>query len=46
MKNDKTSAGLALELFDQGINMDKIKILFRGILSWKESGYPLVTKGE
>ena len=41
-EDDEISAGLALELFDLGYDLDMIKILSRGILRWRELGYPVI----
>jgi len=35
-----------MELFEQGVDMDKIRILSRGTLLWKKLGYPLITAGK
>ena len=43
-EDDSNSAALAMELYDLGVDMDMLKILSRGTLSWKEAGYPLVTE--
>ena len=45
-ENEATSAGLALDLYDMGCDMNNLKILSGGIDSWKTSGYPLVAAGE
>jgi rhodanese-related sulfurtransferase len=44
-ENEGSSAGLALDLYDMGYDMDMIKILSGGIPHWKASGYPLVIAG-
>ena len=43
-EDDGISAGLAMELFDLGYDLDRIKILSRGIIRWYEMGYPVVAK--
>lgn len=45
-EDEKTAAGLAMDLYDMGCDMDKLKILSGGITRWKNLGYPLVTAGE
>ena len=45
-KDEKNAAGLALELYDLGCDMDNLKILSGGIARWKKQGYPLITAGE
>ena len=44
-ENEETSAGLVLDLYDMGCDMDSLKILSGGIASWKAAGYPLATAG-
>ncbi len=45
-EDDEISASMALELYDLGYDLDKIKLLSRGILQWRELGYPLVATGQ
>ena len=44
-ENEGTSAGLVLDLYDMGCDMDMIKILSGGMAGWKASGYPISTAG-
>ena len=44
-KDEKISAGLALDLYNMGCSKDKLKILSGGISQWRKSGYP-VTAGQ
>jgi len=44
-EDENISAGLALELYDLGCDMDNLKILSGGAAQWKKQGYPLITAG-
>ena len=44
-EGEQISAGMSLELYDMGCDMDMIKIISGGIAGWKAAGYPLVTAG-
>jgi 3-mercaptopyruvate sulfurtransferase SseA len=44
-EDEKASAGLALELYDLGCDMDNLKILSGGAAQWKKQGYPLLNAG-
>ncbi len=41
-EDDGTSAGLVMEMFDLGFDLDNVRIVSRGIIRWKELGYPVV----
>jgi len=45
-EDEKSAAGLAMDLYDMGFDMDMLKILSGGITQWKNLGYPLITAGE
>ena len=45
-EDEKTAAGLVLEMYDMGCDMDNLKILSGGIAQWKKQGYPIKTAGE
>ena len=45
-EDEKIAAGLVMDLFDMGCDMDNLKILSGGITVWKKDGYPLVTAEE
>jgi rhodanese-related sulfurtransferase len=45
-EDEKTGAGLVLELYDMGCDMDNLKILSGGIAQWEKQGYPIKTVGE
>lgn len=44
-EDENIAAGLALELYDMGCDMNNLKILSGGIAQWKKLGYPLITAG-
>jgi rhodanese-related sulfurtransferase len=43
-EDDGISAGLVMEMYDLGFELDMIKILSRGILRWAELEYPVSAK--
>ncbi len=45
-EDEKTAAGLVLDLYDMGCDMTKLKILSGGIAQWKKSGYPITGSGK
>lgn len=45
-EDEETAAAMAMELYDMGCDMDKLKILSGGIAQWKKQGYPLIKAGE
>jgi rhodanese-related sulfurtransferase len=45
-EGEKISAGLAMDLYDMGCDMDNLKILSGGMAQWKKMGYPLIKAGE
>lgn len=44
-EDEKASAGLVLDLFDLGCDIDKVKVLSDGLTNWKKLGYPLISSG-
>ena len=44
-EDEGISAGLAMDLYDMGCDMEIIKVLSGGIAGWKAAGYPLVAAG-
>ncbi len=45
-EDEKSAAGLVLDLYDMGCDTDFLKILSGGVAQWKKQGYPIVTAGE
>lgn len=45
-EGENISAGLAMDLYNMGCDMDSIKILSGGMAQWKKMGYPLIKAGE
>lgn len=42
-EGEKASAGLVMDLFDLGFDMDNVWVLSEGITRWKKLGYPVIS---